>query len=124
MLKTSIKHMLTSEKTRGLEIADFANKNKDLLIIIGNPHNDNLFMAYGGLQVVNRIKSADGLRRNVVKNIVRHSTFASNIDRFLVSLMDSLQLSIQKGNNFYQWVDGALYNVSKMLKLKKERKAQ
>jgi hypothetical protein len=92
-----------------IHISDFANSHPELLIIVGNPKSDKLFMSYGGRQVYNQIKSAEGKDLRVVQSILRRSTFGSTIDHFITALVDIFQVSLAKGNQFYQWIDAGVY---------------
>jgi hypothetical protein len=110
------------KEAKQLEVQKFAQAHKDLLIIVLNPKDDKLFMAHGGLQILSQVKSASGKNEHLVKNLLKHSRFESNIDKFITILADSLQLPLRKANSFYQWIDGALFNLTKALKHKRDGK--
>lgn len=101
------------EQKKSERIGRFIHANKRFLIIIADPATDKLLMSYKDKVVINRIISADGYKHKVVKKILRKSTFENNIDRFIASLAESLKLRLADGNAFFQWVDGALFNISK-----------
>lgn len=97
------------------EFGDFILKHKKLLIIIADPKTDRLIMSYGGKTVVNQIRTADGRRTNIVKKVLKNGTFKGKVDQFLTSIIESLQVKVEDGNLFYQWIDGAIYNIAKAL---------
>ena|ERR1019366_3288928 len=113
-----------TKEAKQLEVQTFAQAHKDLLIIVLNPKDDKLFMAHGGFQILSQVKSATGKNEHLVKNLLKHSRFESNIDKFITILADSLQLPLRKANSFYQWVDGALFNLTRELKKKEMPKKQ
>ena len=109
--------LFSYEKRMSKKIADFAHYNKDLLIIVADPKTDKLFISHKDKFFYNQIKSATGKRTKVVKGILSHSLFKKEVDNFLVSIMDTLQLSLKDGNQFYQWIDGSLYKLARTLRL-------
>lgn len=102
-------------------IGEFANANSDLLVIVADPRSDNLFMSYGGVVAMNKIKSVDGKKMTVVKDVLNHSLFKKKADTFLGGLIDFMGLDekVPGVNQFIQWVDGALCNIAKKLRLNK-----
>jgi len=92
-----------------ISISEFAHAHPEYLIIVANPETDKLFMSYGKKHVFNQIKNAEGKDIKVVENLLKRSTFASHIDHFVVALVDIFQVSLKHSNDFYQWVDGAVY---------------
>lgn len=97
-------------------IGQFIHANRNLLVIVCDPKTDKLLMAHKDKVVINRLVGFDKGSKGVVKNILRKSAFKSNIDKFISSLAQSLELGVKDGNDFYKWVDGALYNISKAIK--------
>ena len=109
-------------KDRQKDLQNFAHENKDLLVIIGDPATDSLFMAYEDKMVLSKIKSADGRNTKVIKQALRWSSFAGAIDNLIVALSDMMSLPIKKGNQFFQWIDGAIYGIVNKLSIKKKKK--
>jgi len=119
--KYAYTQMCESIISKDKRIGYFLSNHKDLLIIICDPKTDKLMMSYRDKVVINKIKSATGLKTNIVKKVLKHSTFKRYIDQFIASLVESLDLSIKDGNLFWQWIDGALFNITKAFaKTKKE----
>jgi len=110
------------EGRRSKEIAEFCHYHKDLLIIIADPKTDKLFMSYRDKHVANQIKSAEGYKTKVVRGVLSHSLFKSQIDNLITAIMDSLQLSLKNGNQFYLWIDGALFNIARALRIQRINK--
>lgn len=96
-------------------IGQFIHSHRNLLVIVCDPKTDKLMMAYKDKVVINRIVGFDKGSGHVVKNILRKSAFKSNIDKFISSLAQSLELGVKDGNDFYKWIDGALYNISRAI---------
>lgn len=105
-------------------IGEFANANSDLLVIVCDPRSDNLFMSYGGVVAMNKIKGVDGKKMTVVKDVLKHSLFKSRIDTFLGGLIDFMKLddTLPGVNQFLQWIDGSLFNIAKKLRLNKAQR--
>ncbi len=97
-------------------VKEFAHANKDLLIIVCDPKSDRMFATYKDKFVNGKIKSTDGKNRHVVKTVLTNCRFNTGIDSFLGSLAETLNLSIPKANDFYKFIDGALFNIAKSLK--------
>ena len=105
-------------------VPKFANRNKNLLIIVADPKTDRIFVTYRGAMANGRIKSTTGKNLHVVKEVLKESRFSAHADNFIVSIMETLNVSLLKGNQFYQFLDGAIYGIGKHLaKLKKARRA-
>ena len=109
--------LFDQEGRRSRRISEFCHYNRDLLVIVADPKTDKLFMSYRDKIVANQIKNAEGYKTHVVKGILSHSKFNKEIDNFIVAIMESLHLSLEDGNQFYQWIDGALFNIAKALRL-------
>lgn len=98
-------------------VPDFAHQNKDLLVIICDPKSDNIFVAYNDALVSGRIKSIKTNKKAfIVRNVLKFSKFKSEVDGFLGALVETLHLPVEKGNDFLQFLDGALYNISRNLR--------
>ncbi len=105
-------------KRKMLTIQDFAHMHRKYLVIVADPKDDSIFVSYRDKQITGVIKSADGFHHEIVKKVLKSSTFNSQIDRFLGGVVEILQCSLENGNNFYQFLDGALFNISKALRKK------
>jgi hypothetical protein len=119
MLKTRLSKT-QAKKVMSFDVPDFAQKNKNLLVIVCDPKTDMIFVGKGGEMVLGRIKSADGKQMSVVKNVLDNSQFKTAVNPFIVALLEALQLPMKAGNLFYQFIDGALFNISKALARKKK----
>lgn len=97
-------------------VPDFAHAHKDLLVIVCDPKTDNIFVGYGDQIVSGRIKTALGKELNVVRNVLDHSQFKENVNPFITGIMEVLQLPLKAGNQLYQFIDGALFAISKALR--------
>ena len=104
---------VADEKLR-LEIGEFAHANKNLLIIIADPKDDTIYVTYKDKFVSGRIKTSEGGRVHLVSDVLNASVFHKEIDRFLMSIMETLQIRRMTAglNNFLQFIDGALFNLS------------
>lgn len=87
--------------------------------MVFDPKDDTMFASCYGKQVTGRISSADGINHKVVKNVLKHSTFEREVDRFLGGVIDVLKVPLKIGNLLYSFMDGALYKISLALKKKK-----
>lgn len=117
-----LKDMFNYEARTSKKVSDFAHANRDLLVIIADPKTDKMFISYRDKFFYNQIKSATGKNTKVVKGILSHSLFKKEVDNFLVSIMDTMQLSLKDGNSFYQWLDGKLYALARSLRLSRVEK--
>ena len=105
-----------------LGVPDFAHAHKDLLVIVCDPKTDNIFVGYNDIVVSGRIKSAVGKRMHVVRDVLRYSQFNSGVDLLIAQIAETLKLSLKHGRLFYQFLDGALFNIARTWKHKKERR--
>lgn len=103
-------------------VKEFAHANKDLLIIVSDPKSDRMFVTYKDKFVNGRIKSATGKKTHVVREVLKHSRFKESIDQYLASLVETLHLPVWKSgaNQFYQFIDGAIFNIAKSMKKRQE----
>lgn len=95
------------------------HEHKDLLLIICDPKTDTIFAGYGDKMVSGRIKTADGKKIDVIRNVLRDSKFEAHSDLFLTGLVEVLQLPVRKGNQFLLFLDGALFNIARALRKRK-----
>lgn len=103
------------QKKQRYEVGEFAHANSNLLVIVMDPKDDSIFCAYNNRVAGGRIKMPDGKQSHVVRDLLKQSRFASNIDGTLMSIMDTLQLRRLSWsvNNVLQFIDGALWNISR-----------
>lgn len=102
-----------------LSVSDFAHKHKHLVVIVLDPADDSLYMAYKDVQVLNKIKTADGKNHKIVKGVMSAGgQFKTKIDFFLTSMLEILKVPLN--NPFMQqlvhWFDGAAFVIGKKLK--------
>lgn len=105
----------TRLKVMPYEVPEFAQKHPELLFIVCDPKTDAIFVGHKNEMVLGNIKSADGKKMKVVRDVLDHSQFKGAINPFITGLLEALQLPLRAGNLFYQFIDGALYNISKSL---------
>lgn len=95
-------------------LGDFAHQNRDLLIIVADPETDQLFCAYKDKMVLGKIKDLHARKLTVVRDVLRHSKLKSDFDHamdlFLAGLADFLQLSLEKGNQFYDFIRNVIFH--------------
>lgn len=107
------------KKAREKYIGEFLLDNKRLLIIVADPQTDKLIMGYKGKIVVSKIKNQDGKKGHIVRKMLKHSQFKNNIDQFLQGISDAMQLRIMQNvqnNQFFHWLDGAIFNIANSFK--------
>lgn len=105
----------TRKKSDSVAVGEFAHQHKDLIIIVADPKDDTIFVAYKDRFASGRIRVPEGKDARVIRDMMKNSRlFDSEIDRFLMSLVDVLKINrLSFGvNNFLQFLDGALYNIS------------
>lgn len=92
----------------------FAHENKDLLIIVGDPLTDNMFVAYKDKMVLGKIKSLDGAEQSVVRDVLKRSSVKSQFDLalelFLSGFSDLLKVGLTQGNQFYSFISNVLFH--------------
>lgn len=113
-------------RQRRASVSDFAFKHKHLLVIVLDPIEDTMFMAHRGRQVLSQIKYPDGKSHHIVKDVIKASQFKHYIDKVIEALVEALKTPLINPavNQFVQWVDGALFNISKTVtedKIEKEK---
>lgn len=115
-ITTLFRFAFDSDYYKKISISEFAHAHPDLLIIIGNPKTDQLFAAHKNKFVNSIIRDPKGKRTHVVQEVLSHSLFKKGIDSFIVSLVESLHLPLRHGNQFFNFVDGAFFNIAKALR--------
>ena len=109
----------TKRRKQQLSVSDFAHKHKHLVVIVLDPADDSLYMAYKDVQVLNKIKTADGKNHKIVKGVMSAGgQFKSKIDFFLTSMLEILKVPLDNPfmQQLIQWFDGAAYNIGKKIK--------
>ena len=107
-----------------VSVGAFAHANPNLLLILGDPKDNTLYISYKDKHCGGIISSEDGKDYKVVENVLKASKFDKQgmSDRFLVALATEMQVAF--ANPYFQelakFVDGALYNITKQLKFKKD----
>lgn len=115
-LKEKLKFIFRKDPERLFLISEFAHANKDFLIIVCDPKTDRMFATYKDRFVNGKIKSPDGKKTHVVKDVLSYSIFKKSVDSFLINLVETLHLPTLKGNQFYQLIDGFLFAIAKSLR--------
>lgn len=114
-----LKTYLDKRSRLAYQIPDFAHANKDLLIIIADPKNDEIFVAYGDKMIRGRIGEA-GSKQNlhVVKNILKFGRFKSEngIEKFLMEIL-AIVIDVRKKfpanvQFFFKALHDALYSLA------------
>lgn len=117
-LYAKIRMIFNRDERLMFTVPEFTRANKDLLIIVADPKNDRMFVSYKDKFVNAKIKSPTGKNTHVVRDVLKYSRFNESIDQYMTALVEALQLPIWKGksNQFYQFIDGAVYNIAKALR--------
>ncbi len=97
-------------------VKEFAHENKNLLIIVCDPKTDMMFVTHRDKFVSGRIKSPTGRKSHVVREVLKYSRFNVTTDMYITALMETLHLPIWRANQFYQFIDGAVFNIAKSLR--------
>lgn len=103
------------KELESIAVGEFAHQHKDLIIIVADPADDTIFVSYNDKFASGKIKTTEGKHAFVLKGLMETSDlFETNIDRFVASLVDVMKIKrMSVGmNNFLQYIDGALYNIS------------
>lgn len=103
-----------------LSIKEFGHINKNFLIIVCDPKTDRMFAMHKDRFTNGTIKSASGKNPHVVRQVLKYSRFNHSISDFTVSIMETLGLSLKHGNQFYKWIDGAIFKIGSSLRRKTE----
>ncbi len=104
-------------------VKEFAHANPNLLIIVCDPKSDRIFVTHKDKFVNGRIKSPTGKKSHVVREVLKYSRFNVTTDMFITSIMETLHLPIWRANQFYQFIDGAVFNIAKSLQKKRVGKS-
>lgn len=123
-LYTTFRFFFDRDYYNSISISEFAHAHPDLLIIIGNPKTDQLFAAHKNKFVNAMIKDPKGKRTHVVQEVLSHSLFKKSIDGFIISLVEALHLPLKNGNQFFNFIDGAIFNIAKSLRDERARKIE
>lgn len=98
-------------------VPEFAQANKNLIIIVADPETDEIYVTHRGAMVRGRIRSAKKGGK-MLKGLLKESQFNDSSDGLIVGLIDALQvrLTLPAMNEFAKMIDGALFNISKSLR--------
>lgn len=114
------------EDTRNLfTVPKFAAAHKHMLVIIADPNTDRIFVSHRGKFVNGRIRSIRGKATHVVRDMMKQSPFKQYlIDQFIGSLVETLRIPLtnKAGNQFYSYLDGAIFGIAKALRADKKNK--
>lgn len=113
-----MKGLFTKNKkeAEAIAVGEFAHQNKHLIVIVADPKDDTIFVAYNDSFVSGRIRGMEGDKVHILRDLMASARlFDSEIDRFLMGLVEVLKIRrLSVGvNNFLQYLDGALYNISR-----------
>lgn len=107
-----------------VSVGDFAHANKHLLIIVADPKDNTLVVAYKDKLCGGIISSEDGSNLEVVKNVLKASKFdkGNAIDRLLTAIALEFEVAVSNKymQEFLKFIDGALYRITKALKHQKD----
>ena len=115
-LSARLRILFNREARLKYTVPEFAHQNKGLLIIVCDPKTDRIFVTYKDKFVNGKIKAVTGRRSHVVKEVLKYSRFNESIDGYITAIMETLHLPIWRANKFYQFLDGAVYSISKSLR--------
>lgn len=111
-----IKILFNRDAQLRFTVKEFAHYNKNLLIIVCDPKTDRMFVTHKDKFVNGLIKSPTGKKSHVVREVLKYSRFNVTTDMYITSLMETLHLPIWRANQFYQFIDGAIFNIAKSLR--------
>lgn len=88
-------------------IGPFVKKNRDVLVIMADPKTNVVTAFYKGKVVAAKIRQADGSRKSVVRNALKHSVFENNIDQFIMGIAEVLRMKLNGGaSEFLRLIGG------------------
>lgn len=105
-------------------LQEFVHQNKNLLIIVADPKTDKILVAYKDKHTYGQIKSVEGKKMTVVRDVLNHSKYKGSIDSFLTTIIETMNLPVKYGKDFLQYVDASLYNIANALSGKVEPKKE
>lgn len=107
------------------DIKEFAHANKHLLLIVGNPVTDELFVGYNDLNSFVRF-SADETHRNIILQTLLQSRFASTIDEFTTGFMELLAIKPDHAASaqLIKLVGGAMFAIGDTMDLQEISKSK
>ena len=118
-----LKYLFRPNDSLMFTVPEFMHANKNLLIIVCDPKSDRIFVGHRDRLVNGKIKSNTGKQTKVVRDVLRYSRFDKTIGDFIATLAETLNLPLLKGNQFYQFLDGAIYNIAKAVRRKRQPEA-
>ena len=113
---TKLRFFFDRDYYKSISIKEFCHAHPELLIIIGDPKTDRLFAANHNKYVNVVIKDMKGKRTEIVKSVLSHSLFKKSIDSFIISIVEALHIPLPRANQFFQFVDAAIFNIAKSLR--------
>lgn len=101
------------KKVDPLEVGEFANRHRNLLVIVADPKDDTIFVTHKGKYVGGKLRATDGSCDHIIRDMLKESTFHMRIDHFLIGVAEKMGLKkLAFANNFLQFVDGAVFNLA------------
>jgi hypothetical protein len=100
--------MKKKEKNIMDEVLDYANKNKGLLFIVGNPLKDEMIVAFNGETSYVKFPTTDDISRNILVGVLSQSAFKESMNEILLGISKTLEVDDKAGNDLYQVVAGSL----------------
>lgn len=98
---------MANKKTALDQIQDFAKKNPELLFMVANPTNDEIFTSYAGKYSFVRFEED----KHVVLRVVSPDMFELSIDEFAGALMKILGTDEKDGAQFIKAIGGAVKSI-------------
>lgn len=98
---------MAKKKTALDQIQDFAKKNPELLFMVANPTNDEIFTSYAGKYSFVRFEED----KHVVLRVVSPDMFELAIDEFAGALMKIIKTDEKEGVQFIKAVGGSIKSI-------------
>jgi hypothetical protein len=114
-IKDKAKRFISRKEDDLWQMKNILDRNRKFLIIVADPKTDLVTISYDGKYATALIKNTSGKKSNVVRRVLHKSTFGGAIDQFIASLSERMKCSVEDGNVFWQFIDGALFNISKLV---------
>jgi hypothetical protein len=107
------------DKKRWQELQEFANKNKDLLVMFASPREDSVFVSFGLTNGFFRFPTGD-MKDGVVFNALRKSKFEEAIDPFMAGFMDTTGIDEKNGVQLIKVMGGAMKGIGEQREIIKD----
>lgn len=99
------------DKERQIKLQEFADENKDLLVMFASPRHDLIYVSFGGYSGLVKFPGTD-MDKGVVFNALRKSKFADAIDPFMTGLMEASGISDKEdGGEVLKAVGGIMKSI-------------